>query len=514
VAQSTAGTAIETNWAKDTAVVSVTVRVDWNKDADFADAYENITARVLSLVIHQSLYGRQTGLPLLGQVPPATARVELDNFDNFFSPGNTAGSVYALISDGIYRFPIEIKLGYEEAGSPETLTQFMGEIESVNESEAGSKNASADCLDNSIIVRQFKHTSALYQNYRADQLIDLLLDVPSDTTITHTQDYGLGRIPYAGLDDENIWKECQEIAAADGGWVYFTKEGVAVFERMTHWLEAAEHTASQVTLDTGNAWWVGDESRWRDTYTDVVVPWAPRWIGGEAVLYQALEPIVLAPGETKTIKAKFTHLAYALLEFNTDVDCEAVSAGMQDLSADLTVTVTGYSKQASIAIENGSSTQAMYILGLQIRGFPLIGREAHQSVAGEDAGVLEDTKTYMYRSNFYVQTEVQAARIAGFLRDWLELPRRLLKWKGPAPCWLEVGDRVHVDHKTATYSPEIDTDAYILEMVQRYQAGGMYEMELLLLPVTSLFTYGESSPGYFKIGTSLYKDAASDRLFY
>lgn len=511
MAQSTAGTDIKANWALDTVVKSHTVKVDWNKDGDFSDANEDITARVLSLVIRQSLLGRVAGLPLLGNVPPGTAHLVLQNFDNFFSPDNESSAIQASIADGIYRFPIEIKLGY----ASETLEQFVGEIESADESESPrGKDAVAKCVDNSIVVRQFKHTTALIVDNRPDQIIGTLLDVPTDTTVTHSQDTGMCQIPYAGLDDENIWEECQLIAAADGGWVYFTKAGAAVFERMTHWLEAAEHTASQATLDTGNAWWLGDSVRWKNVYTDVTVPWAPRLIGGVEVLYEALEPIVLAPDETKTIKAKYDFLAYALIPFDKDIDCAAVTAGMHDIASDLSVTVTGYCKQASIELVNGSSTQAMYVLNLQIRGLPLVGRETHEGSETENAGVLDDNKTFMYPRNFYMQTEVQAARVGGFLRDWLQRPRRLLAWRGPAPCWLEPGDRVHVDHKTATYNPDIDTDAYILDIVQRYATNGMYEMELLLLPVTDLFEYGESDPGYFVIGVSLYKDAASDHLFY
>jgi len=288
---------------------------------------------------------------------------------------------------------------------------------------------------------------------------------------------------------------------------------------MTHWLEGTEHTASQATLDTGNAWWIGDSARWRDIYTDVTVPWAPRWIGGAEVLYEALEPIVLAPSETKTIKAKYDYLAYALITFDKNYDCEAVTAGMKDISSDLTVAVTGYCKQASIELVNGNATQAMFVLNLQVRGLPLVGRETHEVNETENAGILDDTKAFLYSrkfemQNFYIQTEAQAARIAGFLRDWLQRPRRLLMWRGPAPCWLEVGDRVHVDHKTAAHSPGIDTDAYVVEMTQSYSVPNMYEAELLLLPVTELFKYGETTPGYFKIGTSLFKDAASDRSFY
>jgi len=512
MAQDYSGTSLETNWYKAAIKIARFVKVDWNGDGDFVDANEDITNRVLDVRLSSSLLDNLFGLPLMGRIAPATARITLDNRDNFFSPDNASSPIHAHIANGIFQFAIIVDLGYYDDATPETLRQFTGRIDNCREWEdpAGGKRAILLCTDELSIIEEYKHRTVLISDNRVDQIINTYLSVPAAPAISHSQDYAHSTVPYAGMDDESILSECQKVAASDGGWIRATKEGVAVFERMTHWLEGTDHTASNVTLDTGKSWWLQDSLSKENIYTDVIVSWTPRRVSTLRIIWESTEPIELRPGETKTIRAKFDNLVHSSITPVANVDYIAVTVGMREINSDLTITVTGYCKQADVELTNGDANQTMYVLELQLRGYPLLGRETHEVSKTHDAGILIGKKEFLYQQLFYMQTEVQAERVASFLRDFLQRPRRLLGWRGPAVPWLELGDRVHVDHKTATYSPGIDVDGYVVALNQSYAAGEMYEMQLTILPVTNL--WAEST--YFKMGTSKYKDVDSHALFY
>jgi hypothetical protein len=108
--------------------------------------------------------------------------------------------------------------------------------------------------------------------------------------------------------------------------------------------------------------------------------------------------------------------------------------------------------------------------------------------------------------NDYIQTKVQADRLAGFLRDRLGRYRRLWGFESVLAPWLEVGDRVTITNAAAG----LDDDGYLVQYEASYRAGGMLSMSGIVLPADNLF----GADGYFIIGTSATKDVGSDPLFY
>ena len=155
MAQSIAGTDLATTWAANSSKVAVRVRCDWNKDGDYSDTYEDITARVLSVSINHTLYSQISGLPLLGAAGASRASLVVANETRWFSPDNASGLVgtYADLAYGIYRIPIYIELGYYSGATPEYLVQFVGEIEGVDESEThGEAQVVFQCVDNAVAI--------------------------------------------------------------------------------------------------------------------------------------------------------------------------------------------------------------------------------------------------------------------------------------------------------------------------------------------------------------------------
>lgn len=491
--------ALATAWAAAARTINAKVEVAWN-----GSTWTDETARVEDLSIGASLLG-PAGLPGLGAGTSGRAMLTLDNHDNRYSPDNAAGPLYAHIADGIYRVPIRIALSYVTNPPESPLRQFTGEIEAASEQEGpGSRQVSLDCIDATIGLLQAKHSTTAMADQRPDELLALLLAAGGAGGLT--LDRGMSIIPWAWLDDENIWPECQDIAAADGGVLYADELGGIRYERMTHWLEGTDHTTSQATLDRGKCWWYMPANSWRDCYSAVIVERAPRYLGATVELYRAPEPIEVPPGQSVTENCRFRYPAYSVTTPVSGTDYKAVSAGMADLSGNVSRSITAYAQHADLTFTNSNAYHAAYILDLVIRGTPLLGEEAQEVRRESSLGIIPEGKEYPIRGNPYLQDALQAERLAGFLRDRLQRPRRLLTWRGAACPWLQLGDRVTVNDAAGT---GFNGDGYVLSKAQSYRGGDMWEMELVILPASNLYAYTT----YFRLGTSAWA-TTSHRLFY
>ncbi len=509
MAQDYSGTHLGTTWLLNSSKPALSVLVNWSKDGS---TWTEEGARLLALELRHALYSGQHGLPMLGQTPPSSAVLTLDNTDRRYSPDNSSSPLHAHISGGIYRVPVRISGGYYNGATPETLRQFTGEIEvSIEQERLAGRAARMECVDAAGAILQYKHSTALLVDQRADQLISAYL-TSAGVTPGSALDVGLSVIPYAWLDDENVWEECQHVAASDGGWFYFDKSGAPRFERMSHWMEAAAHTSVQAVLERGEAFWLSDQTTWQNYYTGVIAEYAPRYGGAEDVLYQALETIEIAPGQTVTQIARLRNACSAFIQPVANTDYMAVDGGMNDRSANLTVTLTEakrYAQRLEVVFTNNHATFSVFVMGFKIRGYPVLGEQAQEVTAGAVTGA--NSKVFPLRGNPYLQTSIQAERLANILNDRLSVARRLIQWRGVCCPWLELGDRVQVYLAGAPgdVSPVTQT-CYVLSLAQTYNAGGLYQQELLLLPVTNVF----GASAYFQLGASSYSETTTTPIFY
>jgi len=508
VAQSTSGTSIPTNWAASTHVLSVLVQVYW----DGSNATDE-TQHVDSLSIKRSVMDNSTGLPFVGATRYCTATLNMDNIDNRFSPDNGSSPLHSYIQYGFRGIETRISIGYVDSVSgAERLRQFTGRLWSGQEYEqAGEKSIVFNLRGEEDAILQYKHTTGLYTDDRADEFISTLL-IASGVAGADL-DASFCTIHWQWLDEENIWDECQKIAASDAGVFYFDELGQPIFRRTTSLLERSDSTTSQVTLSEGTAWYYGMDQSPDTAYTGVVVEYTPKDAGPAEVLYSEAEPLEIVPSGTRTITARYRYPAQAIITPVSGTDYDAISSGGADMSASLSISVTTYCQRASIEFTNADANQSIYVYGFQVRGYPLLGQEAHEVKESADSTTLTnywrgadaDAKVYPIRGNPYIQSETQATRLASVFRDWLKVPRRLIVWKGPGIPWIQLLDRATVQNADAG----IDEDGYVISKADDFSAGS-WEQTLVILPVTDLFAYSN----YFIIGTSTYADSSTDRAFY
>ena len=504
MAQDTSGTQLVANWHATGRVVSVVVEICWD-GTNWVDE----STRALAVAWADSLLHEREGLPLLGQTAPAAASVELDNHDGRYSPDLTGSQANTYYPDGIWDLPVRISAGFYDGATPETLRQYTGRAYQAREYETmaegrPAQRAMLSLWDESAPLRQDKLTTDMYVDQRPDEILDDLLTEVG--VASYDLDVAMGIVPWAWLDEENVWEELSQLAAADGGWVRATKEGEIVFERVTHWLEGTDHTSSQATITRGRAWRLEDAISHKDLYSEVAVAYTPRTLGALDTIYSAREAIEVPPGETVERVCRYQVPALYVVTPVVDTDYTALRAGGTDARADLSVGMTSYANQAVIELTNANANHSVWVLNLKLRGFPVDAEDEEQVTEVSGAGEIAGDKTYRLSANDYIQTKVQADRLAGFLRDRLGRYRRLWGFECVLAPWLEVGDRVTITNADAG----IDGDGYLVAYECSYRVGGMLTMTGVVLPADNLF----GADGYFIIGTSATKDVGSDPLFY
>lgn len=507
MAQSITGTNLGTNWHASYAEPVIEVYCDWNMDGDYSDAAENVSSYVLSGSCNAELYDPLVGLPMLGSGRMSSANVTLINPNGYFSPDNSAGlaGTYPAVANGLYRVPIIIKAGYTDpTNGDEVLRQFTGIIEGYGDSERiGTRQITLDCRGRERLLSQHKLTTNVQANKRIDEIIATHLSTAGETSVS--LDRSVSIIDYEWLDDANLLEHLCLLAAADGGWFYYDENGVARYEHATHWLEGSDHTTPVATLDESGTLSITDALTWKDAYKSVLVEYSPVAVGPLATVYQAAKTLVVPPGKSITEKCRFMLIAESLATPEAGTDYDACSAGGTDLSSDLTVAVTPYAAQADVTLTNANANHALYVYGLQLRGFPIIIDEAQEVRAGSSLTVIDGEKEYAVRSNDWIQSKEQAERVANRMRDLLENPQRLWTWEGPLCPFLEMGDRVTVQNDTQG----IDADGYLVGLTVSFRTGDLLRMTAKVLPVANVFA--ESS--YFILGTSSYA-ATSAPVYY
>ena len=130
-------------------------------------------------------------------------------------------------------------------------------------------------------------------------------------------------------------------------------------------------------------------------------------------MYSAREAIEVPPGETVERVCRYQVPAMYVVTPVVDTDYTALRAGGTDARGDVTVSMTAYANQAVIELTNSNAHHAVWVLNLKIRGYPVDAEDEEQVTEASEAGEIAGDKTYRLAHNDYIQTKVQADRLAG-----------------------------------------------------------------------------------------------------
>lgn len=504
----------------------IELEVAWGLDADSVpttnDAWAALgtseTARVRSINWTRQL--DMKGALAQGSAPVAAMTVELDNYDNRYSPYNTSSPLHSSImatvaTDGgltvqypqLWQVPLRVRVGF--GNLPERISVFTGLIDEPDESYGvGGSRVVFRCFDIGGALLKRKLSTVLTRNVNTrDWIIYMMQAAGMGAYIGANMDTGIFYIPNAWLDDEDVYSEATKAAGSEGGYFYFNENGKSVFRNAAWWAQKPASTTSQVNFTTARFSDVSPGYDWKSLATGALVEYQGRQLGGEMVVWKASEGAIVVPPGTedvpgeREIDARLEYPCETVLPMEPGVDWFPISAGGQSMSAVVESRMSYYAQRATIRFLNVSHETA-FILKAQLRGTALLGGPTEQ-IDRKIAVPLVPTNVVRVSDNPYIQTDHQASLIADLVADRMQYPRFTYRINGaPAYPWLQLGDRVTI---TATEPITTAREAIVTKLDFSWQPQGRFSMNVEAVDAVGLFPYSS----YFVIGTTAAGSATS-----
>jgi len=515
----TATATYKTNASKAVRVPVRELLVAWGRTADtFPDDWAaqavDESARIKSINWTRQL--DMKGPLALGASPVAALTVELDNYDNRYSPFNSSGALYSSLLAStttaggltveypkLWQVPIRLRIGFEAS---ELLTLFTGLIDDPGENYGVSgSTVSYRCVDvgGMLLKRKFS-TELRTQTNIKDWIVYLMQLAGADAHIGANMDNSFFYLPYAWLDDEDIYSECSKAAASEGGYFYFNELGKSVFRNAAWWAQKTDSTTSVFTFTVARFTDITPGYDWRSVATGALVEYQGRQPAGEQVVWKSSSTIVVPPGTDEapgleTLEARLEYPCEEVYPPSTVIDWLPINAGGVSMADNVGIFMRRYAQRVQMSFINNSHETA-FITRMQMRGKALFGGPTEQ-VDRRIAVPLVPSNVIRMSDNPYIQTKPQADLVADLVCDRMQYPRLTYKLAGvPAIPWLQLGDRITI---TATDPITTSRAAIVTKLDFAWQPNGRFTMGVEAVDAAGLFQHAS----FFVVGTSLYNSA-------
>lgn len=405
--------------------------------------YFNETERVIRIEYERHL------IEPLGGTSIAMADIVLDNTDLRFTPDYNATIGTALKPNR----PIKIFIGFEVGGVTRTVPIIEGLGLQPREDKL-KRTVTLSAYDFMKSLNEKPQETAIYTNQRSDEIIEDVLARAGVGSINYSLDQGLNTVGFAWFEKgQTAGERIRKICEAEDGIFYQDEMGILRFENRDKYGKAP-YSSAVWTIET-------DEIlEWQQQVNSsiinrAIVTGAPRSVKGEAEVWRdGIEELVPA-GTTLTIWAEFEDPVSSLTSPSDTTDYTAFTAtggGGSDITSDITITTTSFTKTAKLEIYNANVADA-YVNFLRLRGTPATVDYEIREVYQDGASVSEFNEHQVEISNEFIDNRLFAKEMAkNFVRrnkDQLSILR--LKIRGIPQ--LQLRDQVRVkDNDLNTYS--------------------------------------------------------------
>lgn len=438
-------------------------------------------------------------------------QIELFNQSARFSPFNSSSPIYALLQDGkSYHAPFTLDVSTDGGSTYPRI--FTGVLKipgasSVAQGVAGRATFDGRTRDELLLGKRLSTSLAQINTYHDGgyteaQIIDAWLTAAGVTAKTIMP--GLVQIPWAWLDDESVLEECWSLAAAAGGSVYCDADGTMHYDNATAWL----NQSVQETLDRPQMGNLEIAYEDKELYNSVTVEASARYKDATGVLWEPDELVRVAPGQTKTITARFKQASAAAA-----LTYQARTAGGLSITSSVTVSMATYAQRAVLTITNNHASYEAYITPLNITGNGLVGGPTQEetrtsSADGYNAAFFtaaRGDRALSIRGNAYVQTRAHAAMLALMRLHRVERPRvTYTLQRCPGNPLRRVGWKINISDTNLLSATRT---AYITSL--RWRVGQTFTQDIEAVDASQMFV----DASYFVIGTNTL-GAASQPIYY
>lgn len=429
-----------------------------------------------------------------------------------FSPSNADGPLYGQIGGGAIRMTrAQVRVGF----GAETVPVLTGYVVDLGE-RYGQRQVEIEIRDRAAAMVRGRYATGIQENVLASEYLATLaalVDRDPPGLAYRSFDSGLCLMPFAWLEDEDLWREMGMVAEAQGGRIWWDHAGVLRFEDGSHFVRPRADAwrsplTSQYTFTVADFAECNPRYNPADVVNHVIVEYWPRTISVLQVVYSAVETYIVPAGGSLTVRATHQYPASAIVTPVAGVDYLAGTAGGTDLTAEVTVAASTSAKWTDLEIANGNGDYAAYIYALQVRGYPLLSSQPISVEVEDAASIAAHGRCTQRFANPYVASYRHALSLAQMVLARFKAPPLTISLDGvPGVPYLEPGDRVTVTEARTG----VDDDFFIGEIGWRWDHG--FTQRLELVRAADMYPYGD----YFLVGTSEYgnaPDPQAGRLFW
>ena len=521
--QDTSGTSLTTTAAAAARKVAYRLIVDWADDGFGSEgSWTDESAYVLSATGRHEAVNPLRSVAPMGRGVSDVVTVVCHNPECSspysglrFSSSNSGGPLAGYLSaGGIFMKRAILEMGFYNGATPERLRQITGYIVDARE-DFENRTIMFTLRDRAAAFALTNDSTALYEGYTAKQYLQVLVALlPRDWIAVPDQAFDTGFMvtPYQWCDDETVWDECGIVAEAQGGRIWFDKDGDLHFDDAAHWVKPNANTyddptTAQASFTVASFASIQPQINYDLIFNHVIVEYHPRYVGPLQACYSASETIAVRPTGSYAdgyleLRAEFR---YPVQEV-TGYEITAVNGGGVDISDDLLIVRNDYAGYAKLRFTNSNSDgYTAYLTQFSIMGFPLLTEERGKW-EGEDAASISTfgRRTLHIKGNPYIQHYRHAEALGQFALARYADPIQRLELIGvPARPWLEVGDRVVVTETLTGIGEE-----FFIEEISWSFDGKRYVMSLTVVRAGAMFPYSS----YFVLGTDVY--GMSARYFW
>lgn len=412
----------------------------------------------------------------LGGLSIALCDIVLDNSDNRFTPTYNATIGTALKPNR----PLKIFIGLEVEGQTRLIPIIEGLSLQPREDKV-KRTVTISAYDYLRWLDQKPQETALYSNQRSDEIIADILSRAGIGSASYSLDQGLNTIGFAWFDKgDTAGDRIRRICEAEEAVFYQDETGVLRFENRDKYVQAP-YTTSVWNLDPGDILsWEQDTSS--EIINRVLVSGKPRSVKSEAEVWRDGVEEQVPAGQTIEVWANFDDPVSSFTSPVANTDYKAYTAtggGGSDITAQVTITLTSFTKSAKLEIANASGSAAFLPL-LKIRGTPATVDYEIEEVF-YDSGSIEDYSENQKKiENEFIDNRTFAANLARNIVRRHKKPQGVLRLTIRGNPALQLRDRITVR------DPDLNTTKeYRIIGIQGVLEGGGFTQTLRVREVTS-----------------------------
>lgn len=383
------------------------VYVDWDGDGNFeADEGD----RLQDLTVER---GRDRMFDRGGLVPMGVgkAKLRLDNWDGRFDAWNSGSPLYPNVLPNR-----EVWIRVQSGGVVYDVMRGTGqEVVTYGYDEP---RAELPVEDGWRFLQSQDSEHAVVQNVPTGTAIATILAASGWPWGTNL-DAGSDTIPYWWAHGEAA-RQVHELVAAEFGFAAVLADGTFRFvERHNQFGSPPQITVTQAELIREPEF-----SQPSEVIRNAIRVYAqPRTPGTLGDVWKLGEVLQVRPKQTETLFAELDNPAVGLItpQANTDYTAHTQPSGGIDITSDVSVSMTAYSRLVRLRITNNNEFSDAYLTLLKVRGRPLT---AVRTVAtADDAASQADYGPLRLEMDYpWVQSLLRARNEAEWLLSWLSTP--------------------------------------------------------------------------------------------